>query len=142
MGVPDSRSAVPTKDERRTDRLSMVNWLIKAPGNSASVAADAEPDTSSEKLQGGARLLPGPGIPIRHSFQKNQAPTRAPDIRSLVSSCEIHRTTILVVALPLALNYNLESTHDLGKGASARKVGKQGIGIEPAKYEVLLFGRA
>jgi hypothetical protein len=29
-----------------------------------------------------------------------------------------------------------------GKGASARRVGKEGIGIETAKYEVLLFGRA
>jgi hypothetical protein len=31
MGVPDSRGAVPTKDECRTDRLSMMNWLTKAP---------------------------------------------------------------------------------------------------------------
>jgi hypothetical protein len=29
-----------------------------------------------------------------------------------------------------------------GKGASARRVGKEGIGIETAKYEVLLFERA
>jgi hypothetical protein len=29
-----------------------------------------------------------------------------------------------------------------GKGASARMVGKEGIGIETAKYDVLLFGRA
>ena len=31
IGVTDSRGAVPTKDERRTDRLSMMNWLTKAP---------------------------------------------------------------------------------------------------------------
>ncbi len=31
MGATDSRGAVPTKDERRTDRLSMMNWLTKAP---------------------------------------------------------------------------------------------------------------
>jgi hypothetical protein len=48
----------------------------------------------------------------------------------------------LVVAVPLVLIYNLESTHDLGERASARRAGKEGIGIETAKYEVLLFGQA
>ena len=46
IGVTDSRGAVPTKDERRTDRLSMMDWLTKAPGDSASVAAGAGPDAS------------------------------------------------------------------------------------------------
>ena len=31
MGVPDSRGAVPTKDERRTDRLSIIAGLPKSP---------------------------------------------------------------------------------------------------------------
>jgi hypothetical protein len=93
MGVTDSRGAVPTKDERRTDRLSIIAVLPKSPGNSASVAAGTGPDASCEKLSGGASLLPGPGIPIQYSPQKNKAPNRAPDIKSLVSSCEIRRTT-------------------------------------------------
>ena len=48
----------------------------------------------------------------------------------------------MVVAVPLDLTYKLESTHDLGERASALRVGKEGIRIETAKYEVLLFGRA
>ena len=93
MGVTGSRGAVLTKDERRTDRSSIIAGLPKSPGNSAAVAAGAGPDASCKKLSGGASLLPGPGIPIQYSPQKNKAPNRAPDIKGLVSSCEIRRTT-------------------------------------------------
>jgi hypothetical protein len=75
IGVTGSRGAVPTKDERRTDRLSIIAGLPKSPGNSASVAAGAGPDASCEKLSGGASLLPGPGIPIRHSSQRTKPQT-------------------------------------------------------------------
>jgi hypothetical protein len=142
MGVPDSCGAIPTKDERRTDRLSMLNWLAKASRKLGIGCGRCR----TRHIQREVARWCQPASWTRNTnpafISKNKTPNRTPDIRSLLSSCEIHRTADFGCRRALVLTYNLESTHDLGERASARRVGKEGIRIETAKYEVLLFGRA
>jgi hypothetical protein len=126
MGVPDSRGAVPTKGERRTDRLSIMNWLTKAPRKLGIGCGRCRTRHIQRKVARWCQPASWTGNTNPAFIPKNKAPNRAPDIRSLVSSCEIHRTTILVVAVPLVLIYNLESTHDLGERGVGTKGGEGG----------------
>lgn len=114
MRVTDSACAVLTRGEHKTDCLSRMDCLPEPPGNSTTVVAGAGPNVSCEKLPGGASLLPGPGIPIRHSSQKNKAPNRAPKYQT--PNFELRNSSDDKLLLPpwsLVPIYNLESTHDL-----------------------------
>ena len=72
MGVKNSgRAAGRPKANVRPTVYRGWTGLPEPPGNSATVVAGAGLDASREKLPGGASLLPGSGMSIQRSSQKN-----------------------------------------------------------------------
>src|SRR3712207_456175 len=93
MEAPDSRGVIPTKDERSTDRLLLMNWLTKASRKLGTGCGRCRTRHIQREVARWCQPASWTGNANPAFIPKNKALNRAPDIRSLASSCEIHRTT-------------------------------------------------
>jgi hypothetical protein len=127
MGVTNSRGTVPTKDERKTDRLSMMNRLTKAPRKLAIGCGRCRTRRILRKVAWWCQPASWTGNANPAFIPKEQSPKQSTRYQKL--SFQLRNSSddkFWLPPCPLVRSYNLESTHDLvGKGRRHERWGSR-----------------
>jgi hypothetical protein len=127
MGFMDSDGAVPTRDERKTDRVSMMNQLTQAPQKLGIGCGRCRTRRILRKVARWYQPAFWTGNTDPSFIPKEQSPKQSTRYQKL--SFELRNSPedkLWLPPCPLVRVYNLESTHDLvGKGRRHERWGSR-----------------